>query len=43
MPVKSYTGLPTARHYCDISLKEVVLPGRNDAETGPGNSLHASA
>ena len=23
--------------------KEAVLPGRNDAEVGPANSLHASA
>ena len=28
---------------CDISIKEVVLPWRNDAEMGPANSLHASA
>ena len=34
--------LPTARHRCDISSK-AVLPGRNDAEMGPGNSIHASA
>ena len=42
-PVKSDTMLPTARHRCDISSKEAVLPRRNDAETGPANSLHASA
>ena len=30
-PVKSDAVLPTARHRCDISLKETVLPGRNDA------------
>ena len=42
-PVKSDTVLPTARHRCDISSKEAVLPGRNDAEMGPANSLHASA
>ena len=42
-PVKSDTVLPTARHRCDISLKGAVLPGRNDAEMGPANSLHASA
>ena len=35
--------LPTACHRCDISLKGTVLPGRNDAEMGPANSLHASA
>ena len=40
---KSDTVLPTARHRCDISSKEAVLPGRNDAEMGPANSLHASA
>ena len=42
-PVKSDTVLPTARHRCDISSKEVVLPGRNDVEMGPANLLHASA
>ena len=42
-PVKSDTVLPTARHRCDISSKEAVLAGRNDAEMGPANSLHASA
>ena len=42
-PVKSDTVLPTARHHCDISSKGAVLPGRNDAEMGPANSLHASA
>ena len=42
-PVKSDTVLPTARHRCDISSKGAVLPGRNDAEMGPANSLHASA
>ena len=40
--VKSDTLLPTARHRCDISSKEAVLLGRNDAEMGPTNSLHAS-
>ena len=35
--------LPTARHHCDISSKEAALFGRNDAEMGPVNSLHASA
>ena len=38
-----YTVLPTARHRCGISSKGAVLPGRNDAEMGPANSLHASA
>ena len=42
-PVKSNTVLPTARHRCDISSKEAVLPWRNDAKMGPANSLHASA
>ena len=41
MSVKSDTVLPTARHRGDISSK-AVLPGRNDAEMGPANSLHAS-
>ena len=27
----------------DISLERAVLPGRNDVEMGPANSLHASA
>ena len=40
-PVKLDTVLPTARHRCDISLKEAVLPGLNNAEMGPANSLHA--
>ena len=40
---KSDTVLPTARHRCNISSKGAVLPGRNDAELGPANSLHASA
>ena len=35
--------LPTARHHCDISSKGAALRGRNDAEMGPANSLHASA
>ena len=38
-PAKSDTVLPTARHRCDISSKGAVLPGRNDAEMGPANSL----
>ena len=41
--VKSKAVLPKARHRCDISSKEAVLPGCNDAEMGPANSLHASA
>ena len=40
---KSITVFPTARHRCDISSKVAVLPGHNDAEMGPANSLHASA
>ena len=32
--------LSTARHRCNIP-KGAVLPGRNDAEMGPANSLHA--
>ena len=40
---QSVTVLPMARHRCDISSEEAVLPGRNDAEMGPANSLHASA
>ena len=42
-PVKSDTVLPTARHCCDNSSKGAALPGCNDAEMGPANSLHASA
>ena len=41
--VKLDTALPIVRHCCGISLKEAVLPGRNDAEMGPANSLHALA
>ena len=41
-PVKLDAVLLTARHRCDIS-KGAVLPGRNNAEMGPANSLHASA
>ena len=41
-PVKSDTVLPTAHHRCDISSKGAVVPGRNDAEMGPANLLHAS-
>ena len=40
-PVKSDTVLPTARHRCDISSKGALLPGRNDAQMGPANSLLA--
>ena len=42
-PVKLDTVLPTARHRYDISSNGAVLPGRNDAEMGPANSLHAPA
>ena len=41
-PVKLDAVLPTACHCCDISSKEAVLPGRNDAEMGTANSLHVS-
>ena len=41
-PVKSDAVLPTACHRSKIFSK-VVLPGRNDAEIGPANLLHASA
>ena len=41
--VKSATVLPTARHRYDISRKGAMLPGRNAAEFGPANSLHALA
>ena len=41
-PVKLNKVLPTTRHRCNISSKGAVLPGRNDAEMGPKNSLHAS-
>ena len=40
--VKSNTVLSTARHRCNISSKGAVLLGRNDAEMGLANSLHAS-
>ena len=40
--VKSDAVLPTTRQRCDISSKGAVLPGRNDAEMGPANSLHVS-
>ena len=32
----------TPRHCCDIFSKEAQMPGRNDAEIGPSNSLQAS-
>ena len=32
--VKSDTVLPTARHRCDISSKDAVLPEGNDTEMG---------
>ena len=41
-PIKSDTVLPKVRHRCDISSKGAGLPGRNDAEMGATNSLHAS-
>ena len=41
--MKSRTFLPTVRHRCNISSKGAMLPGRNDAEIGPVNSLNASA
>ena len=41
-PVKSNTVLPTAHHRCGIYSKGAVLPGCNDAEMDPANSLHAS-
>ena len=42
-PIKSDTVLPTARHRCNNSSKKVSLSGRNDAEMGSTNSLHALA
>ena len=42
-PVKLDTVLPTVCYRSDISSKGAVLPGRNDAEMGPANSLPASA
>ena len=42
-PVKLDTVLRTACHRCYVSSKGVVLPGRNEAEMGPANSLHATA
>ena len=42
-PVKLNTVLPTTRHRCDISSKEAMFFGRNDAKIGPADSLHASA
>ena len=41
--VKLDAVLPTAFHQCDISSKEAMLPGRDDAELGLANSFHASA
>ena len=41
--IKSDTVFGTTRHRCEVSSKGAVLPGRNDAEMGPANSLHASA
>ena len=42
-PVKSDVELPTARHRCNISSKETVLPGGHGADMSPANSLHVSA
>ena len=42
-PIKSNTVLPTICNHCNICSKESVLPGRNDAEMGSANSLHALA
>ena len=39
--VKLDAVLPMASYCCDISSKGAVLPGLNDAEMGPSNSLHA--
>ena len=39
---QSNTELPIAHHHCNISLKRVVLLGRNDVEMGPSNLLRAS-
>ena len=38
VPVKSDTVFPTARHRCNVSSKEAMLPRSNDAEMGPANS-----
>ena len=35
--------VPTTCQGCNISSKEVVLPGSNNAEMGPANSIHPSA
>ena len=35
--------MPTARHRWDSFSKGAVLYGRNDAEMGPANLLHALA
>ena len=42
-PAKSNTVLSTTRHQCNISVKEAVLPGCNDAKMGSAKSLHALA
>ena len=42
-PVKTVTLAPAARLQCNISSKGAVLLGRNDAEMGPANLLHALA
>ena len=43
LEIKSNAVLPKARHRWIISSKRDVLSGRNDAEMGPANSLHALA
>ena len=40
-PIKSDAVFPTARHRSNISSKGAGLSGRNDAEMGPENLLHA--
>ena len=40
-PVKLDAVSPRAGHLRDISSEEAVLPGLNNAEMGPVNSLHA--
>ena len=35
--------IATASHRCDITSNGAVLSGRNNAEMGPANLIHASA
>ena len=42
-PDKLEAALPTVRHRCDIFSNGAVLPGRNEPEMRPANSLQASA